>query len=109
MVLDLEVETSGSIIARVTARLEERLTPETRSPTDNSEFFSDSFIRAHTEFDSFDAFCRACPCKQDTIGSVQRLPAEDRNRFVAETTAFETWGAMKQSAVLTDLITLQNA
>lgn len=107
MVLDLRVETPDPPTARITAVLEQTFRPETRGPDDESAFFSDSFVSRHTAFESFEEFCRACPAEQDTVGGLQRLPADERNEFVAANSDFETWSAMKRNAAVTDLVTLQ--
>lgn len=108
MALDLRVKTHDSLPARLTTALEGAIAPETPGSYDAHAFFSQAFVQHHTKFESFDAFCRACPCERDTVGGIQRLPADERNEFVATTTDFETWPEMKQSAAVTDLITLLN-
>lgn len=109
MVLDLRVKTSDPVPSRVRTVLEQALAPETRSSYDAETFFSDSFIQRHTEFESFDAFCRACPSERDSIGAIQRLSDDDREAFVATTTDFETWAEMKERSAVADLVTLSNA
>jgi hypothetical protein len=108
MVLDLRVKTDDPVAARVRTVLEQAVAPETRSSYDSETFFSDSFVQHHTEFDSFDAFCRASPCERDSIGAIQRLPADERDDFVARTTEFETWAEMKERSAVADLVTLTN-
>ncbi|WP_336338872.1 hypothetical protein [Haloarcula brevis] len=93
---------------RLSAAIERAATPEIRNSYDADTFFSDSFVRRHTEFESVDEFCRAGPCERDSPGGIQRLSAEDRDEFVAATTEFETWSEMKESAAVTDLVTLTN-
>jgi hypothetical protein len=106
MVLDLRVKTDDPVATRVRTVLEQVVAPQTPSSYDTDTFFSDSFVRHHTEFDSFDEFCRASPCERDSIGAIQRLPADERDDFVARTTAFETWAEMKERSAVADLITL---
>jgi hypothetical protein len=106
MALDPGVETLDPRDARLTAAVERLLAPETRSETDATDYFSDSFVNRHTDFESLEAFCRACPCERDTIGGVQGLDAAERDEFVAARTDFETWQEMTQHAAATDLVTL---
>lgn len=106
MVLGHRVET---LLPRLTARLGGALTPATRGPADGCGFFSDTFISRHTDFDSVDEFCQACPAGQESVGGVQRLGADEREAFVAARTDFESWAEMKRSAAMTDLVTLHTA
>ncbi|SEA20627.1 hypothetical protein SAMN04488065_2248 [Haloplanus vescus] len=109
MVLDLRVKATDPVSTRVKAVVEQAIAPETRNAYDADTFFSDSFIQHHTEFESYDAFCRACPGEQDTIGAIQRLSADERDEFVAATTEFDTWADMKERSAVADLVTLSNA
>jgi hypothetical protein len=106
MAPDLRGETGEHVPTRLTAVIDRALPPETRASYDSDAFFSQLFIRRHTEFESLSAFCQACPCERDTIGGVQELPADDRDDFVAATTEFETWEEMKERAALAELVTL---
>lgn len=75
------------------------------TPKPNTEaLFCRSFVREHTDFESLEAFCCACPCERDTVGSVQRLSADERDAFVATTTDFETWAEMRECAATSDLV-----
>ncbi|CQH49751.1 uncharacterized protein HHUB_1557 [Halobacterium hubeiense] len=109
MVLGLAVKTHEPVGARLRTAFERATEPETRTPGDVDAFFSQQFVRDHTEFHSLDEFCRACPCKRDSIGGVKRLSPDERDDFVAATTEFESWAAMKTSAATTDLVTLTQA
>jgi hypothetical protein len=106
MALDLGVTTQGSFPARLTMAIEGTIDPKTRGSRDADAFFSQSFVRRHTDFESLEAFCRACPCERDSVGGIQRLAPDERDEFVAATTDFETWSEMKQTAAVTDLVTL---
>jgi hypothetical protein len=108
MVLDFRVKTSDSLHTSLITAIERALSLDTWVSRSRERVASKAFIRRHTEFDSVDGFCAACPCDKDTIGGVQRLSIDERNAFVARTTDFETWAEMKQSAAVEDLITLQN-
>jgi hypothetical protein len=108
MVLDFGVKTHNSLHHNLITAIERALTLDTWVSRSREQVASEAFIRRHTEFDSVDGFCAACPCDDDTIGGVQRLSTDERNVFVARTTDFETWAEMKQSAAVEDLVTLQN-
>jgi hypothetical protein len=106
MALDLGVKTRRSFPTSLATAIEGAIEPETRDSQDADAFFSQSFVQRNTKFGSLEAFCRACPCEQDTVGCIQRLPAEERDEFVAATTDFETWGEMKRAAAIADLVSL---
>lgn len=92
----------------LTTKIERALSPETWVSNSREKVLSETFISRRTQFDSVDEFCTASPCADDTIGGIQRLPANERDAFVARTTDFETWAAMKRSAAVTTLLRLQN-
>ena len=106
MDLDLRVKTHGSVSDRLAAAIEQAATPETHRTYDGDQFFSDAFVRRHSEFESLAEFCRACPSDRDDIGGIQRLPEDDRDAFVAATTEFETWAEMKEGSAIADLVVL---
>lgn len=108
MVLDLRVKTNDPVSTRVRTVIEQAVAPKTRNSYDDDTFFSDSFVQHHTEFEAFDAFCRASPSERDSIGAIQRLSAADRDEFVATTTEFETWAEMKEQSAVADLVTLSD-
>lgn len=108
MVLDLKVKADDPLSTRLTTAIERAVAPDTPD-ADAGQFFSDSFIQRHTEFESFDQFCRSCPCERDSVGAIQGLPVDERNEFVARTTEFETWSEMKENSAIADLITLNRA
>jgi hypothetical protein len=108
MVLDFGVKAQDSLQDNLIAAIERALTLDTWVSRSRERATSEAFIRRHTEFDSVERFCAACPCDDDTIGGVQRLSTDERDAFVARTTDFETWAEMKQSAAVEDLVTLQN-
>jgi hypothetical protein len=64
----------------------------------------DSFVRRHTEFRSVDGFCEAGPCEGDRLGDLLRHDADERDRFVAATTEFDDWAAMRRTATIEDAI-----
>lgn len=65
---------------------------------DSDEFFSEEFMRSHTQFDSFHAFYRESPWTLDEKCSIDELPNERLDAYVAGTTEFETWEEMKTRA-----------
>ena len=109
MVLDLQVKPTDPVSTRVKTVIEQAVTPETRNSYDADAFFSDSFVQYHTEFESFDAFCRACPSERDSVGGIQRLSVDERDGFVSEATEFETWAEMKEQSAVAELVTLSTA
>ncbi|GGK76413.1 MULTISPECIES: hypothetical protein [Haloarcula] len=67
-------------------------------------FFSQQFMRNHTEFDSFDSFCTQSPLTLNDISDVQDAPRDQLNEYIAATTDFETWEGMKTQAAEEDII-----
>jgi len=61
-------------------------------------FFSRPFMRDHTEFDSFAAFCTQSPWALDDVSDVQDVSRDQLNEYIAATTDFETWEEMKTQA-----------
>ncbi|MEZ3145445.1 hypothetical protein [Halobaculum sp. MBLA0143] len=108
MALDFGVKTSDSLHASLRTAIERTLALESWVPRSRRRVASGTFVRRHTQFDSAEEFCTACPCDEDTIGGVQRLSAEQRDAFVARTTDFDEWTEMKRAAATEDLVTLQN-
>lgn len=108
MVLDAGVKTGDSLHGSLAAVIEQAFTLEPRISNGHGQVTSETFVRHHTTFDSVAEFCAACPSERDTIGGIQQLSADDRDAFIARTTDFETWDAMKESAALEALLTLQN-
>lgn len=106
MVLDSGVKTHDTSLK---AAIKRGLMLKAVVSNSHDRVFSQAFIRRHTQFDSVEAFCAACPCDDDTIGGVQRIRADERDAFVERTTEFETWEEMKRGAAVEDLVTLQNA
>ena len=63
-----------------------------------SEFFDDDFMRAHTRFDSFEAFRAESPWDIEERGDVSGIPAAELDRFVRRTTQFDGFVAMRNRA-----------
>lgn len=108
MVLDFGVKTHDSPSTNLQTVIKRTLISTTLVSSPRDGMFSQAFIRRRTQFESVNAFCNACPCDDDTIGSVQRFSGDERDAFVNRTTEFETWGEMKRSAAVADLVTLHN-
>lgn len=108
MVLDSGVKAPDSLHTSLTTAIERGLTLEKWVSSSRERVASEAFVRRRTQFDSVDEFCAACPCDDDTIGGVQRLPTDERDAFVARTTDFATWTEMKEAAAVADLVTLGN-
>ncbi|MCO8267145.1 hypothetical protein NKF06_11220 [Haloferax sp. AB510] len=66
--------------------------------------FSQSFMRDHTEFDSFDAFCTQSPWAFDDIDDAQDISRDRLNEYTAARTDFETWEEMKTQAAEEEII-----
>lgn len=96
--MDLQVAGLADLEDRLGTALERigELQAGTRVQTDT--FFSGEFMDAHTEFDSFAAFCDRSPRPLDDVGDVQDLPRERLDEYVAATTEFESWEEMKTGA-----------
>ncbi|WP_226041062.1 hypothetical protein [Natrinema sp. DC36] len=69
-----------------------------------SEFFSDAFMRDHTQFDSFAAFCEASPWSLEESRDIQHVDRQQLDAYVADATAFENWDAMKTQAAEAEII-----
>jgi hypothetical protein len=108
MILDSESESGGSVGTDLATAVERALSLEVWVSSSRERVASESFVGRHTQFGSVEEFCAACPSEADTVGSVQRLPADERDAFVDRTTDFETWAEMKRSAAVEDLLTLQS-
>ncbi|QZP36589.1 hypothetical protein [Halobaculum magnesiiphilum] len=82
MVLDSGVKTHDRLHTDLTTAIERGLSPETWVSSSHEHVASESFIRRYTEFDSVEEFCVASSSAADTIGGVQRLSTDERNKFV---------------------------
>ncbi|MBC9988034.1 MULTISPECIES: hypothetical protein [Haloferax] len=67
-------------------------------------FFSQSFMRDHTEFDSFAGFCEQSPWEFDDIDDAQDISRDRLNEYIVATTDFETWEGMKTQAAEEEII-----
>lgn len=62
------------------------------------EFFDPAFMREHTQFETFAAFRAESPWDADEPGDVEDVPTDELDAYVARTTEFETWLAMRNEA-----------
>ncbi|RDZ51083.1 hypothetical protein C5C07_15830 [Haloferax sp. Atlit-4N] len=67
-------------------------------------FFSQPFMRDHTEFDSFAAFCDQSPWAFDDVADVRDVSRARLDEYVAGRTDFETWEEMKTRAAEEEII-----
>jgi hypothetical protein len=65
---------------------------------DLEEFFDPAFMREHTEFESFAAFCAESPWEVEERADLEDVPVDELDGYVAETTAFDSWVAMRNEA-----------
>ncbi|WP_430639490.1 hypothetical protein [Haloferax volcanii] len=70
----------------------------------SDDFFSHPFMRDHTEFDSFDAFCEQSPWTFDDAADVRNVSRDRLNEYIVATTDFETWEGMKTQAAEEEII-----
>jgi hypothetical protein len=63
------------------------------------DLFNDAFVRAHSEFGSFDEMVAASPSDAETADELGLVPDGLWDEFVAETTDFEDEEAMVFAAI----------
>jgi len=56
------------------------------------------FMRAHSQFGSFDAMLEASPFKVESADDFRAIPDDQWDAFVRSVTSFESWGQMLQAA-----------
>lgn len=61
-------------------------------------FFPPAFMREHTEFESFAAFCAESPYDVEGRTDLEEVPVDELDAYVAGTTAFDSWLAMRNEA-----------
>lgn len=96
--MDLQIGDLEDLEGRLQAAVDRigELQAGTRVRSD--EFFSEPFMRDHTQFDSFPAFCEASPWSLEEPRHVHRVDDRRLDAYVAETTDFESWEGMKTQA-----------
>lgn len=96
--MDLQVAGLADLEERLGAAIDRVGELRTGTRVETETFFSEAFMRAHTEFDSFAGFCDRSPWPLDDVGDVQDLPRDRLDEYVASTTEFESWEGMKTQA-----------
>jgi len=96
--MDLQVTDLDDLEQRVWNALDRIGELQAGTPVQSDVFFPQQFMRDHTKFDSFAAFCNQSPWPLDDIGDVQSISREQLNEYVDATTDFETWEGMKTQA-----------
>ncbi|WP_226481589.1 hypothetical protein [Natrinema amylolyticum] len=70
----------------------------------SDDFFSESFMRDHTQFDSFTAFCEASPWSLEDSRNIRHVRGRRLDTYVADMTDFEDWEAMKTQAAEEEIV-----
>lgn len=83
--LDDDLERRSESVAELKARAAEAPRSEEIEVTD---VFDESFVREHTEFDSFDEMVRASPSPADSAAELELIPEGTWDEFVADHTDF---------------------
>ncbi|WP_276257533.1 hypothetical protein [Haloglomus litoreum] len=102
--MDLQVDGLEELEERVETALDRVTALQVGTQVTSEAFFPPSFMRAHTTFDSFEAFCEQSPWAVDDIGDVQNTAQEPLDQYVADTTDFDSWEGMKVQAAEEDII-----
>ncbi|EMA37286.1 hypothetical protein [Halococcus hamelinensis] len=63
-----------------------------------TDLFDDTFVRSHSEFDSFDEMVAASPSTADSANELERVAHREWDEFVAETTDFADERALVMAA-----------
>jgi hypothetical protein len=79
---------------------------EGRTSVRSDALFSPTFMHHHTQFDSFEAFCTACPSEGDELHDLQRISDDTLDAFVSDATDFESWDGMVRSAAISNVMDL---
>lgn len=97
----------GGLLDPSTASFETPVTtlvPEDPDPDVRlGEFFSPDFMAEYTRFESFSAFCAASPWAIEGREDLDDLPSRELDRYVARTTQFESWVAMRNRAAVREI------
>lgn len=70
----------------------------------SDEFFADPFMADHTEFGSFTAFCEHSPWSLEEPREIRHVDRQRLDTYVADTTEFESWEAMKTQAAEEEIV-----
>lgn len=71
----------------------EELDGENKIPFD--ELFDESFMRSHTEFESFDELIDESPWEVESEDDFIAIPEDEFDEYVAEHSEFDDWEEMK--------------
>jgi len=102
--MDLQVTGLEDLEERVGEALDRVNELQAGARVRSDTLFTQSFMRAHTEFDSFAAFCTQSPWALDDVTDVQDLSRDRLNEYLTATTDFETWEEMKTQAAEEEII-----
>jgi len=102
--MDLKVTGLENLEERVGKALDRIGELEAGTRVQSDTFFSQPFMRNHTEFESFTAFCEQSPWPLDGVGDIQDISREQLNEYITATTDFETWEGMKTQAAEEEII-----
>lgn len=61
-------------------------------------FFPPGFMRAHTEFQTFEEFREAYPAEFEGRGDLKAISRERLDRYVVRVTSFASWREMRNRA-----------
>jgi hypothetical protein len=96
--MDLQVAGLEDVSERVGAALDRIGELQAGTRVSSEAFFSEPFMRDHTEFDSFAAFCEQSPWSLSEPSDVQEVPRREVDDYVAARTDFQSWEGMKTQA-----------
>lgn len=102
--MDLQVAGLEDLEEKVGNALERIAELQAGTRVRSDTFFSRQFMRDHTEFESFGAFCTQSPWNLDGISDVQKISRDQLNEYINDTTDFETWEGMKTQAAEEEII-----
>ncbi|MCG1002893.1 MULTISPECIES: hypothetical protein [Halobacterium] len=102
--MDLQVAGLEELEAKVGDALHRIGELQAGTHVDSDTFFSQQFMRDHTEFDSFGAFCAQSPWTLEDFGDVQDVSREQLDEYVAANTDFQTWEEMKTGAAEEEIL-----
>jgi hypothetical protein len=102
--MDLRVAGLEDLEARLETAVDRLGALQAGTRVESASFFSEPFMRDHTQFDSFAAFCAESPWQVEEVGDLQDAPREQLDDYVAATTEFETWEGMKTQAAEEEII-----
>jgi len=104
MDFDLRVSELDPLHGRLEAALERVFELQAGTRVDSNDFFSEEFMRSHTQFDSFHAFYRESSWNLEEPSAMDELPNESLDSYVVETTEFTTWEEMKTVAAEEEIL-----